>query len=279
MDELNKLTQWLFSEGYTKENYPDDVRPFAPFYGGFTYRPETLYQLVFETPCGLLVEGGHFVGGVMSFMGIHWMPENNNPVVTCPRFVKAPCERNHPLLRERRGEILHCACHLADRPYSYEQSLEKAHAEVWKEADTLFETLRLQKQGWACKHRSRYNRMEKQWRMFYDPIDCAREGFCRYCDVLQAELSPKKGNVFYDVKISRTQKGVGLFPDETVVSIIKGKKLLDSSASLTLCEAIVRCCGAQIQESEENRSFRERFFDPTYTVQVQNIRADRKSVV
>ncbi len=276
MDELNKLTQWLFSEGYTKENYPDDVRPFAPFYGGFTYRPETLYQLVFETPCGLLVEGGHFVGGVMSFMGIHWMPENNNPVVTCPRFVKAPCERNHPLLRERRGEILHCACHLADRPYSYEQSLEKAHAEVWKEADTLFETLRLQKQGWACKHRSRYNRMEKQWRMFYDPIDCAREGFCRYCDVLQTELSPKKGNVFYDVKISRTQKGVGLFPDETVVSIIKGKKLLDSSASLTLCEAIVRCCGAQIQESEENRSFRERFFDPTYTVQVQNIRAERR---
>lgn len=276
MDKLNKLTQRLFSEGYTKENYPDNVRPFAPFYGGFTYRPETLYRLVFETPCGLLVKGSHLVTGTMSFMGIDWMPENNNPVVTCPHFTGAPCERNHPLLRERRGEILHCACRLADRPYSYEQSLEKAHAEVWKEADTLFETLRLQKQGRACKHRSRYNRMEKQWRMFYDPIDCAREGFCRYCDVLQSELSPKKGNVFYDVKISRTQKGVGLFPDETVVSIIKGKKLLDSSASLTLCEAIVRCCGAQIQDMEESRSYRERFFDPTYTMQVQNIRAERR---
>lgn len=110
MDELNELTQRLFSEGYTKENHPDGVRPFDPFYGGFTYQPKTLYQMVFETPCGLLVAGGHFVGGVMSFMGIHWMPENNNPVVACPRFVKAPCERNHPLLRERRGEILHCAC-------------------------------------------------------------------------------------------------------------------------------------------------------------------------
>lgn len=276
MDKLNKLTQRLFSEGYTKENYPDDVRPFAPFYGGFTYRPETLYRLVFETPCGLLVKGSHFVTGTMSFMGIDWMPENDNPVVACPHFTGAPCEQNHPLLWERRGEIRHCACRLTDRPYSYEQSLDKAHEEVWTEADTLFEAFRLQKQGRACKHRSRYDRMEKQWRMFYDPIACAREGFCNYCDVLQSELSPKKGNVFYDVKISRTQKGVGLFPDETVVSIIKGKKLLDSSASLTLCEAIVRCCGAQIQESEENRSFRERFFDPTYTVEVQNIRAERR---
>jgi len=276
MDKLNKLTQRLFSEGYTKENYPDDVRPFAPFYGGFTYRPETLYRLVFETPCGLLVKGSHFVTGTMSFMGIDWMPENDNPVVACPYFTGAPCKQNHPLLWERRGEIRHCACRLTDRPYSYEQSLDKAHEEVWEEADTLFEAFRLQKQGRACKHRSRYDRMEKQWRMFYDPIDCAREGFCNYCDVLQSELSPKKGNVFYDVKISRTQKGVGLFSDETVVSIIKGKKLLDSSASLTLCEAIVRCCGTQIQESEENRSFRERFFDPTYTVEVQNIRAERR---
>ena len=112
--------------------------------------------------------------------------------------------------------------------------------------------------------------------MFYDPIDCAREGFCHYCDVLQTELSPQKGNVFYDVKISRTQKGVGLFPDETVVSMVKGKKLLEKSASLTLCEAIVRCCGAQIQDKEESRSFRERFFDPTHTVEVQNIRAERR---
>lgn len=276
MDKLNKLTQRLFSKGYTKENYPDDVRPFVPFYGGFTYRPETLYRLVFETPCGLLVKGSHFVTGTMSFMGIDWMPENDNPVVVCPYFTGIPCEQNHPLLWERRGEIRHCACHLTDQPYSYEQSLEKAHAKVWEEADALFEAFRIQKQGRACKYRSRYDRMEKQWRMFYDPIDCAREGFCNYCDVLQSELSPKKGNVFYDVKISRTQKGVGLFPDETVVSIIKGKKLLDSSASLTLCEAIVRCCGAQIQESEENRSFRERFFDPTYTVEVQNIRAERQ---
>lgn len=276
MDKLNKLTQRLFSEGYTKENYPDDVRPFDPFYGGFTYRRETLYRLVFETPCGLLVEGSHFVYGTMSFMGVDWMPENDNPVVTCPCFTNTPCKLNHFLLGERRGEIRHCACHLTDRPYSYELSLEKAHAKVWEEADTLFEAFRLQKQGRACKHRSRYNRMEKQWRMFYDPIDCAREGLCSYCDVLQTELSPKKGNVFYDVKISRTQKGFGLYPDETVVSIIKGKKLLDSSASLTLCEAIVQCCGTHIQEREENRSFRERFFAPTYTVEVQNIRAERR---
>lgn len=276
MDKLNKLTQRLFSEGYTKENYLDDVRPFDPFYGGFTYQRKTLYRLVFETPCGLLVEGSHFVYGTMSFMGVDWMPENDNPVVTCPCFTNTTCGQNHPLLWERRGEIRHCACHLTDRPYSYELSLEKAHAKVWEEADTLFEAFRLQKQGRACKHRSRYNRMEKQWRMFYDPIDCAREGLCSYCDVLQTELSPKKGNVFYDVKISRTQKGFGLYPDETVVSIIKGKKLLDSSASLTLCEAIVQCCGTHIQEREENRSFRERFFDPTYTVEVQNIRAERR---
>ena len=94
MDKLNKLTQRLFSEGYTKENYPDDVRPFDPFYGGFTYRRETLYRLVFETPCGLLVEGSHFVYGTMSFMGVDWMPENDNPVVTCPCFTNTTCGQN-----------------------------------------------------------------------------------------------------------------------------------------------------------------------------------------
>ena len=155
MDELNKLTQRLFSEGYTKENHPDGVRPFDPFYGGFTYQPKTLYQLVFETPCGLLVEGGHFVGGVMSFMGIHWMPENNNPVVACPHFTNAPCEQNHPLLWKRRGEIRHCACRLTDRPYSYEQSLDKAHEEVWEEADTLFEAFMDRPRGRTDKGLSR----------------------------------------------------------------------------------------------------------------------------
>ena len=118
--------------------------------------------------------------------------------------------------------------------------------------------------------------MEKQWRMLYDPISCAREGFCHYCDVLQTELSSKKGNVFYDVKISRTQKGFGLYPDERAVSIIKGKKLLEKSVSLTLCEAIVRYCGSHIQESEECRGWREGFFDPTYAVKVQNIRAEQR---
>lgn len=40
MEELNELTKRLFQEGYDKEHYPDYVKPFNQYYGGFEYTLE-----------------------------------------------------------------------------------------------------------------------------------------------------------------------------------------------------------------------------------------------
>lgn len=276
--ELNDLTKRLFAKGHTKDKPPDFVRPFDEFYGGFTYKSEYLRKLVFETPCGLLLMGEHFVSGCMSYMGVNWMPENNNPTVPCPRFSREPCMLNHELLRNHRicGDIVNCNCHLTDRAYDYEMSFDKAHDDVWKEADERFEQFAVKKHGRVCRLQSRYNRMEKRWSTFYDPIRCACDGFCQYCDVLQTDLSPKKGNVFYDLKIIATVKGFGLFPDQQKTTVIKGKKLLEKTASITICEAIVRYAKFRIQKKEEDRASHIRFHDPSYSIQVMNIRAERR---
>lgn len=41
MKEINDLTRKLLAEGYTEERYPDYVRKYDWFYGGFTYKQET----------------------------------------------------------------------------------------------------------------------------------------------------------------------------------------------------------------------------------------------
>ena len=35
--------------------------------------------MVWETPCGLLADGRHFLNGYMSYQGVDWRPENGKP--------------------------------------------------------------------------------------------------------------------------------------------------------------------------------------------------------
>ena len=58
--------------------------------------------MVWETPCGLLAGGKHFLIGHMSYRGIDWTPENGNPVLSCPVFPSAPCPLQDPLLSSCR---------------------------------------------------------------------------------------------------------------------------------------------------------------------------------
>ena len=124
MMKLNLLTQRLLSEGWTKENHPDFVRDWAyysDFYGGFEYTAERLHRMVFSTPCGLLVKGSHWSSGHMSYMGVEWMPENDNPAINCP-YRKLGCEKNHQLLRHHASggglsKMVFCACHEVPVPY------------------------------------------------------------------------------------------------------------------------------------------------------------------
>lgn len=98
---------------------------------------------------------------------------------------------------------------------------------------------------------------------------------CSYCSVLEKDLTPQKGNVFYDVRKTWTEKGSGLFPDEERVSIEKGCKLLDKTVSMTICEAIVQYGRQDVEWCAMAHYRRAQFFDPTLKIEILNLRAAR----
>jgi len=280
MKEINELTRRLLAEGWKPEDTPPGTHPYADHYGGWTYTGEAIRGMVWETPCGLLAEGRHFLNGYMSYNGVDWKTENGNPVITCPIFPSMPCPLRHPLLRAQ-GCTLHsddvvyqCACHRTDRSYTYEGSIDEAHDQVWKEANALWEVFKARHKGRVCRHQCRYGRTTKTWCAFYDPMQCARMG-CTYCDVLAKELDPRRGNVFYDLRKSWTEKGVGLFPDQQKVSVKKGCKLLDKTTSLTICEAIIKYGRRSIEERIRSEYHHQTFFDQTLKIELIDLRAAR----
>lgn len=280
MKEINELTRRLLAEGWKPEDTPPGTHPYVDYYGGWTYTSEAICGMVWETPCGLLVEGSHFLNGYMSFNGVDWKTENGNPVITCPKFPSEPCLLRDPLLASQ-GHSLHlddviyqCACHRTDRPYTYEGSVDEAHDQVWKEADKLWEVFKAQHKGRVCRYQSHYGRTTKTWRTSYDPTDCVRMG-CTYCDVLAKKTDQRRGNVFYDLRQSWIQKGEGFFPDQRKVRVEKGRKLLKKTASLTICEAIVQYGQRMIEDRIRLNYHHELFFDKTLQIDVINLRAAR----
>lgn len=283
MKELNELTKRLLAEGYTPEDTLPGTWPYKKHEGGWTHAPETRSGMTFETPCGLLVPGSRFNTGYMSFMGIDWRTENDNPVVCCPRFELDFCAMRHPMLWNERyvcrdSEIVRqCACHQTDRPYTYEGSLEEAHDRVWAEAEALWKEFETRHKGRVCKLQSYYNRTTRTWSTRYDALYCAKmNAGCAYCPVLNKKLDSRLGNVFYDVKETRTIKGDWLFPDKEVTTIRKGIKALDKSVSLTRCDAIVRYGRHEIIDRFLLNHHRELFFDKSLRYELVNFRAARQ---
>ena len=282
MAELNELTKRLLSEGWKPEDTPPGMDAYKEHDGGWTYSSKTMYSLVFETPCGLLVKGEHFTRGYMAWRGVNWRAENNNPVVCCPRFDLDFCAMRHPLLwgEEYRlhEAVRQCACHLTDRPYTYEGSFDEAHDNVWAEAEERWKVFAEQHKGRVCKAMSRYNRTTKTWHIFYDPIMCARDNAqCGHCAILDKDLDTRRGNVFYDVKETRIIKGDWLFPDKEVTTIQKGLKVLDKSTSLTRCEAIVRYGKHHVIDHFLLNHHHELYFDKTLRYELINFRAQRQN--
>lgn len=281
MKEVNELTRRLLAEGWKPEDTPPGTHPYQDYYGGWTYTGEAIRSMVWETPCGLLADGRHFLNGYMSYHGVDWRPENGNPALCCPVFPSAPCPLRDPLLCNQRYDlhsddvVYQCACHQTDLPYTYEGSVDEAHDRVWKEADERWEVYKAQHKGRICRQQSRYGRTTKTWRSFYDPMDCASFGCCSYCDVLAQELDTHKGNVFYDLRKSWTVKGEGLFPDQRKTVVEKGRKLLGHTASLTLCEAIVKYGRHRVEEHVWSEFHRDLFFDKSLEIEVINLRAAR----
>ncbi|WP_457791416.1 hypothetical protein [Anaeromassilibacillus sp. SJQ-5] len=287
MMKLNLLTQRLLSEGWTKENHPDFVRDWAyysDFYGGFEYTAERLHRMVFSTPCGLLVKGSHWSSGHMSYMGVEWMPENDNPAINCP-YRKLGCEKNHQLLRHHASggglsKMVFCACHEVPVPYCYELSIDKALDERAQRKESLFQEFAKGQQR-ICRHHCYFDEHNETWTQRYNPLECARSHVgCRYCTILEKELDTRKGNVFYDIKITSRPEERTLFSKEFEVSVHKDKRLLERSVSLDICKAILEVCPDAAQEQVESKFFSELFFakyhGKYFTAEAVNVRAENR---
>ena len=235
----NELTKRLLNEGYTAEHYPDYVtiqdwkKDLDNFYGGFSYQPWWIYKQTFRTPCGLQVQGLHAMSS-MSFRGLDWTYENDLACIHCP-YKRTDCEKRHPYLREGSGVLKDwCNVHLTGEPYSYEGSVEELRKIREDEIHQQKLSFILQKNGRACEKLMRYDPSEDCWKMEYDPADCARFRCSGFCPMKGRELEQKRGNVFYDLKITGRDysKDGTLFEGERFTRITKGIRALAYPVSL-----------------------------------------------
>lgn len=282
--ELNALTKKLFAEGYTRESYPEWVRPYSWFHGGFEYIGEHQNKMVFSTPCGLQAKGSHWNSGYMSYMGVTWSLENGNPTINCP-YRKIGCELNHPLL-QRQGigggtaMIVPCSCHEIDEEYDYERSVDKAYDIKEQRQEELYKEFVKKKKGRVCREMCHFSETTDSWRQFYDPINiCAKRG-CRYCSILGRTLDTKKGNVFYDfITRKEVEEGAGLLYRKYIQTYAnKGKRLFEKMVSLDICKIVAKTQLKKIYDKEASRHFTElhfaKYHNRFFEFDIENVRAE-----
>ena len=86
-EELNALTQRLYAQGYSRDNFPDTVC--WGDWHNFSYKWEVVLGFTWEAPCGLLIQGDSDVGRSVAssecfYQNIWFCPENDNPLLRCP---------------------------------------------------------------------------------------------------------------------------------------------------------------------------------------------------
>lgn len=285
----NLLTQKLLSEGYTIDNYPDYVRIPGSCWGknqlqnldhGFVYTVSYRDKMVFKTGCGLLVKGSHFCNGHMSYMGKEWTIENDCPTITCP-YRKNSCELRNPILGGAHGsgmcKMLFCDCHRTDELYDYEKSFDKVRDDESRERKRKYNEFSDRKRGHVCHWHMSYNDWTGKWMQQYDPMICARHcmNIGRDCDLTGKPVSKKKGNVFYDVKVSYVRNDGTLFDGQEVAKINKGVRLFETAKSITICEQVVKRCIKDIEDMEYQKRHAEIILHG-WKVEVVNVRAEQR---
>ena len=189
----------------------------------------------------------------MSYMGIDWKLENNNPTIRCP-YRRLNCEQNHPLLRSvmvpfmEDAIIIFCACHEVPAPYDYEKSADKVFDDYERKKEALFQEFAKGKR--VCKWQCSFDEHTETWEQGYEPFICVNRPVpCEYCSILDKELDKRKGNIFYDIKTTRKPEELSLFSQEFEVSIQKDKRLLQNNVSLDICKEGILQGGAGEQFS------------------------------
>ncbi len=297
--EYNGLTKKLLAAGYTAENHPDYVtignsgrdanNPLHNFNGGFEYYRWWIYEKAFRTPCGLMCKGTSCMSS-LSFGGVDWTFENDMATVHCP-YYKCDCEKKDSRL-ESHGVIKDfCNVHLIDEKYQYEGSLEEI-LKLWDDQirrDKI--SFSLQRHGRVCENHMHYDRDAQEWKMHYDPGTCARlkcmgtpksvheEGIC---PILGRKLCREKGNVYYDIKITRRCDELDgtLFEGKMETCINKGNRVFDYPVNMDICQNYVKLCQDEIRWKVNSRYHTELFFadyhGSVFSVEVQNIRAEHR---
>lgn len=294
MREYNELTKTLLSAGYSAEHYPKDMvhicshagadpkNPLDNFYGGFEYTPAYRNTLLYETGCGLFVMGRNVLSG-MSCYGKDWTYENFSPLIRCP-YDNPACPENDPLLHGTNGGALciqcWCVCHPTDKAYDYEHSFEKAEGERQAEKERRYQEYAAARNGQVCRNHMYYDERTKEWSLRYDPGDCARLKCTGFCPVLNKELDRKKGNVYYDIRITKQRHDLDgtLFEGQTDTSVNKGIRKFKHPVSMDICRSYVKLCKKDlIRHVMLNEYHGELFFAKChghkFSVEVLNIRA------
>ena len=224
---MNELTKRLYAEGWTREHHPDYV--YWGDWESFSYKWEFALELVWQTPCGLFVDGRSVASADTSYMGVDYCPENGNPLLRCP-YSRKDCEHIPDGLR---GKYPWCPCRLVEGPYNYERSAERAEHEL---------DSRRQKQymeitgGQYCACVVGCNGFNGGLvEVKYDVERCIS---CRcankYCSIRKQERDLKKVNVFYDVRRTYITR-VGIIED-TRTELTKGIKVFPHPVARTDAE-------------------------------------------
>lgn len=228
--ELNRLTQDLYAEGYTREQHPNFV--YWSNWQNFGYRWEALLKFTWETPCGLLIRGDSDLGrglaaGDAAYGGICYCPENDNPLLLCP-YEKKAC----PHIPQGFPRPF-CPCRCTGRLYDYECSAEKVEAERAREIHRQYMELT----GGACcacvvgSNGDQGGCLEVR----YDVEQCIR-CCCKneVCVIRKEKRDLRRANVFYDIRrtwITRTG-----FLEEKKVELTKGVKVFPRFVAWTDAE-------------------------------------------
>lgn len=287
----NDLTVRLFAQGYTPEHHPDNVRWCSC--GEFEYTPKFLYERVYEMPCGLLWREKS-VNGYMSFNGVSWRHENDNPTTRCPYL---PARLDCPMRDARLGYdggaawMNQCAGTPTDKPYDESRSLDavakrEQEADEQRAAAALVEFAKKirAETGSFCPHHARWNRDRAEWAYIreYDPYVCP--DYCTTQPCLRCGIRDdgKEGNVLYDIHEYTRREDGSFFDGEWQEIIIKGEKLFDHPRRLAICEMAAANPEHAMRQIRHNRHYsRNLFFEEyhwhgRYRVEAESIRIVRK---
>lgn len=171
---------------------------------------------------------------------------------------------------------------MTEEEYCYEGSVEhilKLHDDEIRRQEISFG---LQRNGRVCQEHMRFSRETLEWEMDYDPYHCGLRGCTGMCPILGHELDKKRGNVFYDVKISYLRNDLNgtLFEGQVDTQIIKGKKLFDHPVSMDICKICARLCQDRIKDKMRTHYFTQLFFSEYhgryFSFEIQNVRAEQR---